>query len=148
MACVRRDAADAAQESFIRLHRNLAQYDPRRPLKPYLLTIVANCSRTLLSRRARWVEPATHDEPFAEVVDPAAPPAESIARGERSLAIHAMIDALPQTLREVCALFYFGGCSCREVGDMLAMSETAVKVALHRARKRLLSQGIGDWKAI
>jgi hypothetical protein len=26
------------------------------------------------------------------------------------------------------------------------MSETAVKVALHRARQRLLAQGIGEWR--
>jgi RNA polymerase sigma-70 factor (ECF subfamily) len=140
------DAADAAQEAFIRLHRHLAQVDPRRPLKPYLATIAANCARTLVARRGRWPELPDAAEWLETLPDPAAGAPQRLAEGERRVAIHDLIGRLPQTLREVCTLFYLGGCNCQQVAASLEMSETAVKVALHRARQRLLAQGIGEWR--
>ncbi len=142
MACTfaitrnRADAADAAQEAFIRFHRNLAQFDPRRPLKPYLLRIAANCSKSLVAKRIRDAErhleapaPDTHATPEAEML-----------RGERKADVRRQVMALPETQREVTSLFYLAECSCREVAEILEMTESAVKVALHRARQRLYQQ--------
>ena len=131
------DAEDAAQEAFIRFHRNMTQFDPRRPLKPYLLRIAANCSRTLVSRRVR----VARREEAAGRERRAVPDArgERLAE-ERFERLRTHVAALPGTLREVTSLFYFAECSCREVAHVLAMTENAVKVALHRARKRLQAE--------
>ncbi len=125
------DAKDAAQEAFIRLYRHLAQVDPRRPLKPYLMRITVNCSRTITAARHGW-EPL---EETSEIVPPS-----DVTEPERHAAVRELVQRLPQTLREVCALFYFAEHSCREVAEILQMNETAVKVALHRARKKLLNE--------
>jgi RNA polymerase sigma-70 factor (ECF subfamily) len=127
------DAKDAAQEAFIRLYRHLAQFDPRRPLKPYLMRIAVNCSRNITGTRRPW-EPL---EETSEIVAPA-----DATEPERHAAVRELVERLPQTLREVCALFYFAEHSCKEVAEILQMSESAVKVALHRARKKLLN----DWR--
>ena len=132
------DAADVAQETFIRFHRSLAQYDPRRPLRPYLLRIAANCGRNALAARARRA--ADGAEAIEALPDQAAGPAQSLVRDERRRLIRQLVDRLPATLREVTSLFYLADCSCREVADVLEMTETAVKVALHRARRRLLTE--------
>jgi len=128
------DAEDAAQEAFIRFHRHMKQFDPRRPLKPYLLRIAANCSRDLVSRRIRV---ARREEAAGREMR-----AVPNARGERLAEerferLRRHVAELPGTLREVTSLFYFADCSCREVAHVLAMTENAVKVALHRARRRL-----------
>jgi RNA polymerase sigma factor (sigma-70 family) len=132
------DAADVAQETFIRFHRSLAQYDPRRPLRPYLLRIAANCSRNALAARARRAAECV--EGLEALPDQAAGPAQSLVRAERRRQVRQLVDRLPATLREVTSLFYLAECSCREVAEALAMTETAVKVALHRARRRLLTE--------
>ena len=44
------DAQDAAQETFIRFHKHIQQFDTSRPLKPWLLTIAMNCSRSLVKK--------------------------------------------------------------------------------------------------
>jgi len=124
------DAKDIAQEAFLRLYRHLAQVDPRRPLKPYLMRITVNCSRNLLAVRENW-------EPLGETPAPSAP--SDASASERAAAVRELVQRLPQTLREVCTLFYFAGHSCREIAEILRMSEPAVKVALHRARKKLLA---------
>ncbi len=126
------DAGDVAQETFIRFYRYIHQYDPERPLKPYLLRIAANCSRSLLaSRRVSEFDRSGAGEAAAPS------PEQAILHRERRIAVRESIDRLPPVLRRVCRLFYLADCSCRETGEILGMSEGAVKVALHRARRKL-----------
>jgi RNA polymerase sigma-70 factor (ECF subfamily) len=131
------DAADVAQEVFIRLHRHLAQVDPRRPLAPYLLRITVNRARDVLRQRRRHDE--VGDDLLAAHPDRRPDPGESLMASELARRVRALVAELPLSMREVCSLFYLSECSCAEVASILGMSESAVKVALHRARKRLLS---------
>ena len=142
------DAADAAQEAFIRLHRHLEQFDVRRPLKPYLLRIAANCSRNVLARRTRQAEITQVGANEHATAAPVHSPRAKVIQHERHEAVRQMINGLPRTLREVCSLFYLAECSCKEVGAILGMGESAVKVALHRARRRLLQHGIAELRAV
>ena len=49
----RQDAEDAAQETFVRVLKNLHRWDPEREFQPWLLTIAGNRCRTALSARKR-----------------------------------------------------------------------------------------------
>jgi len=138
------DAADAAQETFIRFHRRLDQFNPDRPLKPYLAKIAVNCARNTLAARRRN---AVLRERFIEMEQgrsQAGPDAVLLAQ-ERRASVRRQIAALPPVLRQVCSLFYLAECSCREISENLSMSETAVKVALHRARRRL-APALTQWR--
>lgn len=139
------DAADAAQETFLRLFRGLSQYNPKRPLRPYVMAIAVNCARAHLRWRRAHPE-APVDAP--EGVDAAAEadlPHEPLARGELVRAVKDALGGLPDMLREVCVLFYLEECSCRETATILNTSEGAVRIALHRARQRLLRGPLRDW---
>lgn len=143
------DAADVTQETFIRFHRNASQFDRNRHLKPYLVTIAMNCARNVLRSRNRLaMVDAQTDATVADIPDTRPPPEHEMARGERHGAIRELINSLPQRLREVCSLFYLGERSCAEIANILEMSESAVKVALHRARKRLAESGIREWRTV
>ncbi len=140
------DAADASQETFIRFHRNLAQYDPSRPLKPYLLTIAVNCARNVVRKRRRLRFVDEEHAGLQHVSDQRPTPKHEAVRAERLQAVREFIDGLPVRMREVCCLFYLAEKSCREIAGIKRMSETAVKVTLHRARKKLLNSGIREWR--
>jgi RNA polymerase sigma-70 factor (ECF subfamily) len=144
------DAADVCQETFIRFHRNLDQCDSRRPLKPYLLTMACNCARNFRRDRDRSRQEMAGEEAAAavqRVADCRPGPARQAMIGEKRAAVQRLVARLPETLRDVCSLFYLSGRDCREVAGLLSMSEAAVKVALHRARKRLLESGAREWRA-
>lgn len=144
----RTDGADAAQEAFIRFFRNLAQFDPRRPVRPYLLKIAGNCARDLMRSRRRLREHPEGVDVLDHVADGRSGPVRRIVRGERRQAVRDLVAGLPETLREVCSLFYLAECSCREVAEILEMSESAVKVALHRARRKLQHSGAAEWRTV
>lgn len=49
----RADAEDVAQETFMRVHKSLSQYDERTPFRTWLFSILVNRCRTALSQRIR-----------------------------------------------------------------------------------------------
>ncbi len=140
------DAADIVQDAFIRFFKNIDFFDPTRPLKPYLVKIGVNAARDFLRRqrrRAVWQS----NEPLPEAIAGTDPgPDRQAARGERSHAIRKLLGGLPETMRRVCVMFYLGEATCRQIAGDLGMTETAVKVNLHRARKKLLTLGIAEWR--
>jgi len=74
-------------------------------------------------------------------------PGKEMSRQEKHLAIREMVTQLPDSLREICSLFYLAQCSCKDISSILNISESNVKVGLHRARKKLLENGIGQWRS-
>ena len=141
----REDAADAAQETFVRLYRHLDQFDLERPLKPYLMTIAVNCARNI--RRKHRPERSTDDDEtmVGVMTDDSPGPEHALLSRERRRIVRDVIDALPAMLRDVCVLFYLNGCSCRETAGILRTSEGAVRVALHRAREKLQQSPLREW---
>jgi RNA polymerase sigma-70 factor, ECF subfamily len=141
----RTDAADAVQETFLCLYRNLEHVDPERPLRPYLMTIAVNCARSQL-RRQRHGRQAERDEAVIQALpDPRPAVEQAHLRHERRQLIRTALADLPAMLRDACILFYLQGYSCQETAGILKTSQGAIKVALHRARERLLAGPLKEW---
>jgi RNA polymerase sigma-70 factor (ECF subfamily) len=126
----REDAEDVAQEVFLRAFRSLAQWDPGRPLKPWLLTIAANRCRTALQLRSRRPVPA-------EFVDLAAD--ESAANDEGDLAeeLQRALESVRDEYRMCFVLFHQQELSVAEIGQVLDCPVGTVKTWLHRARREI-----------
>ena len=140
------DAQDAAQETFIRFHKHIQQFDTSRSLKPWLLTIAMNCSRSLVKKAVinkKLKESAELEEACVKEM-----PGKELSRQEKHQAIREMVTQLPDSLREICSLFYLAQCTCKEIAGILNTSENSVKVGLYRARKKLLENGIGQWRSV
>jgi RNA polymerase sigma-70 factor (ECF subfamily) len=140
------DAADVTQETFIRFHKHLKQFDRHRELKPYLMTIAANTAKTWLAKQASRREVREPDAVIDRVADHRPAPGIDVAQRERRQVVRTFLDKLPETMRRICVMFYLGEQSCRDVAAALGMTENAVKVNLHRARKRLMHSGLAAWR--
>ncbi len=139
------DAEDAAQEAFINFYRHIDQYDTSRPLKPWLLTIGMNCSRNIIRKNQRLRTVSEHELQRKASREESA--MAGLDKSEKHSAIRRLVAQLPRTMREVCSLFYLAQCTCKEIADILNLSESNVKVNLHRSRKRLLENGIAQWRS-
>ena len=140
------EAAELAQESFVRLYQQRARYRAGAPFAPWLLTIAANLAR---NRRRWWHRHPTLSLEAAattdarggavswEPVDPAAGPAEQSLAAERAALVRRAVAALPHELREVVVLAEFEARPQAEVGEILGCSPKAVEMRLYRARARL-----------
>ncbi len=138
-------AADAAQESLVRVWKALPRYDRRASLSTWIYTITRNRCLTAIERRRQtdsMSDPAV--EQAVEAAQVSAP-----EHGQDHLKVlRELVEALPERYRSAMTLFYYEEKSVGEVAVMLGLPEGTVKTNLHRARAMLLEQvralGLGD----
>lgn len=135
------DAAEIVQQTFLQVHRARHDYDPERPLRPWLMTIACNLKREYFRRRRRRPEAALDIDPPATGRQPDEMPGAEAERLRRAL------DGLPEGQREVIALHWFEERGFSEVATLLGLTVSAVKVRAHRGYRtlrRLLEDTAGD----
>jgi RNA polymerase sigma-70 factor (ECF subfamily) len=128
-------AEDVTQEVCIGVLGALSRYrDEGRPFEAFVYRIAAN--KVADAQRAMYRTP----EPIAEVPDrpETGPGPEALAeKAEDATWVRALLEQLPDHLRELLVLRVVVGMSAKETGRALQMSEGAVRVAQHRAMQRL-----------
>jgi len=126
----REDAEDVAQEVFLRAHRNLAQWDSTRPLKPWLLAIAANRCRTWLLTRKRRDLPAEYAENVAG-------PSAGWARLDLAEELQLALDVLREEYRLCFVLYHLNDLNLTEIASIVGSPEGTIKTWLRRARQEL-----------
>ena len=126
----REDAADMAQEAFIRAYEKLAQYRPERPFRSWLLRICANRTKNLFRSRMRRRNLEEKHTELAATEDPG-PDSEHQALEEA-------LRKLPPALGAPLRLKFIEGYSYEEVADVLKIGVSAAKMRALRAKKMLV----------
>lgn len=132
-------AADVVQETFLRAWRGLGRFRGDSSLSTWLHRITVNTALTARKRAARDTgQPLDAVEEV--VVAEATPYVDPERRGEmldlRRRLEHAL-DRLPTGQRVVVVLKDVEGWSHTEIADRLGITESAAKVRLHRAHRKL-----------
>jgi len=138
------DAADVAQETFVRVYQHRAKFDSRQRFSTWLYSIATNLSRDRLRWRSRHPNvslDAQDDQAGATLLqylaDPQATPEENLERIERAEAVQKAVAALPEELRIPLILVEYEDRSQAEIASILKCSGKAVEMRLYRARQRL-----------
>jgi RNA polymerase sigma factor (sigma-70 family) len=131
------DAEEAAQDAFVKAYRALGRFREGAPLRPWLLTIVANEARNRVraaGRRERLVlRVAEERRPGGAVPSPEAALLDSEQREE----LLAAIERLPRPAREAIACRYLLELSEEETAAALDCPRGTVKSRVSRALDRL-----------
>jgi len=126
-------AEDAAQKAWLSAYKNLAAFEGRAQFTTWLLRITVNqASKDLRSRHShmKLLEAPQRD------TTPETPEAEA-ARARLRGILESAIDSLPDPLRVVLVLRDVEELSGPETAEVLELSDEAVRVRLHRARRQL-----------
>lgn len=139
------EAEDAAQETAIKVYRNLQLFRGDSTFRTWVLSIARNEGlgrlRKTESRREDSLDALTDGE--AGDFTPAVltswreVPAEALERQELGKLLRSAIDGLPEIYRNVVLLRDIEEMDVRETAAALGITEGAVKVRLHRARALL-----------
>ena len=136
------EAEDALQEGFIQACAHIDDFEGRSSLGTWLHRIVRNAALGRLRRKSLGTVPlAANDVPTSGVqevlVDRAEGPSDAVLARERGEVLERAIVALPDSLRAAFVLRDVEGMSTKESAAALGITESAVKVRLHRARLAL-----------
>jgi RNA polymerase sigma-70 factor (ECF subfamily) len=128
-------ADDAAQEVLLAVLHALPRYrDEGRPFEAFVFGIAAHKVADLQRAAFRTAIP-TDDVPDTTDLN-LTPEERAVQAGEIDQA-YALLDRLPENLRELLVLRVAVGLSAEETGRALGMTPGAVRVAQHRALTRL-----------
>ena len=144
------EADEAVQDAFVKVFSHIGSYREAWPFEVWFTRILINgCldRRKARVRRDRWIVPADdvtlagHDRRVLasghqHTSMQADPEARLLAR-ERQARMTAAIDRLEGRQRTVFMLCHYGDCTPREVGAMIGLNESTVRVHLFRAARKL-----------
>ncbi len=134
------DATDVVQEAYIRAFRGLRRFRGDAQFSTWMYRITANCAATHLSKRNKHRHDTIDEDTVVVDARVEADPERVADLGSVRDRISQAVEALPPKLRAAVVLRDVYGLSTREVAEQLGLTEAAVKVRLHRARKRLRSE--------
>ena len=134
------DARDVVQEAYLRAYRGLKKFRGDAQFSTWMYRITANCAATALGKRRRERhDPLADDAPLADERPEADPQALADASSLRDRVSDALSD-LPPKLRAVVVLRDIYDLPHDAIAAELGISESAAKVRLHRARRKLREQ--------
>jgi RNA polymerase sigma-70 factor, ECF subfamily len=126
--CGPEDVEDIVQETLLAVHLKRHTWDAGEPLEPWVRAIARHKLVDMLRRRG-FHQHVPIDDYFDRL---AAEPDTSTDTATKDL-----LAILTPAARQIVEGMSMEGCSAREVGERLGMSEGAVRVGLHRALRRL-----------
>ena len=132
------DAEDLTQEVFVSAFRNIGGFRAESAFGTWLYRIAANRCKAELRKRSPALR--SFDEVDGDQRTPVATtqnPEDHLVRKELSDRVEAAVGALPEGLRLLFVLGTLEGMRYREISEIAGCSEDAVKMRIHRARKRV-----------
>jgi RNA polymerase sigma-70 factor (ECF subfamily) len=128
----RQDAEDAAQETFVRVLKNLHRWDATRDFLPWLLAIAGNRCRTALAVRRR--RPAM--DCAVELVADDAPDRRAADQLAEEVAL--VMKSLRPEYAQAFTLFHEQELSYDEIAQAMDVPLGTIKTWVHRARRELI----------
>lgn len=129
------DAHDAVQETLVKAFRHIKEFDPERPLKPWLCRICSNCCVDLVRNRRHDSDPLEQHEYMLE------DKSESLEhRASGSIVqsqVLAAIGRLPEHYARIIMMRHFQHKDVIEIATELDKPEGTIKSWLFRARALL-----------
>lgn len=124
---------DLLQEVLISIHKARHTYDGNRPFKPWAYAIAKFRLQDHL--RAHYSDQLRHAIDFDELEENLHTPVTETELSYES--ISGEVQKLPEKQAAILQLMHQQGLTAKEVAEKIGMSESAVKVAAHRAYKVL-----------
>ena len=125
------EAEDVVQEIMIKVWNKREEWDNWSSIEAMCMTMTRNMSidRTR-SKHRRVGQFPEHFDPPVESADPE----QTAASSDMMQHIQMLIDQLPDIQRSIIQLRDVEGYSYKEIGEMLGLTMSQVKIGVHRAR--------------
>ena len=144
------DAADLAQECFVRIYQNRHRFDPKQKFTTWMFQIAANLAKDRVRWRSRHPEANTDaDESFvAERPSQAATPDADLLQKEMGEAVRQAIGKLPEDLRLPLIFSQYENRPHSEIAEIIGCTSKAVETRIYRAKQLLRKDLEGFFKNV
>jgi len=127
------DADDLWQETMIRIANALPEFEGRSSVKNWAFRIATRVAIDFLRKSKKSVLTELDDDAECSDVDEE----DRLVLDEMNSCVREVIDKLPADYRAATVLFNLHGKSVAEIAEILDISESLVKVRVHRGKALL-----------
>ncbi len=131
------DAADIAQESFLKAYRNLQNLKNPNKFAQWLMRIATNECYSWIRRRQDKLMKVEEELLCKSALRHPPAPDEVLIKRELYQRIMAAIAALPELEQKVIQMYYLEGHSYKEIQEELSITKGTLGRRLHQARAKL-----------
>ncbi len=144
------DAADLAQECFVRIYQNRHRFDPKQRFTTWMFQIAANLAKDRVRWRSRHPEMNTDaDENFvAERHSQATAPDADLLKKEMREVVRQAISKLPEDLRLPLIFSQYENRPHSEIAEIVGCTPKAVETRIYRAKQLLRKDLEGFFKNV
>ncbi|MFY0629165.1 MAG: sigma-70 family RNA polymerase sigma factor [Flavobacteriaceae bacterium] len=135
----REEAEEISQDSFIKAFKSLQSFKGDSKFSTWLYKITYNNCMDRVKKIARKYNTDAIDEVVENKIKATEDTMQMIERKERAILMNECMEELPEDERSILWLFYYKELSLKEIIEVTSLSQTNLKVKLHRARKKLLA---------
>ena len=129
------EAEDLTQDIFLKIHRSLPSFDPKRSLRAWVFAIAMNRIRDHWRSR-RTLRETDHDDDGTASIDSERPDSE-LERQERDDEVMRAVYRLPFGMRLVFLLRIYDGLTFETIAKILKLTPAAARKRYSRALKLL-----------
>lgn len=130
------DAEEVLQDCFLKAYNSLNSFKGESKFSTWFYRIVYNTAVTKLSSKKRKIElEMTSIEEHFNLVGEY--DSGNFEKAELTTLLHNAIERLPERHSAVLSLFYLNEMTCEEIGEVMEISVSNVKVLLYRSRNAL-----------
>ncbi len=133
----KQDAEDIVQNAFVRAYNSLNSYRSKSKFSTWFYRIVYNTAISQITKFQSKVEQDTLGKVENELSSLESIPSLPIEQQEQSDIITLAIDQLPKDEAVILTLYYLEEHSIKEVAKIMSLTESNIKVKLHRARQKM-----------
>ena len=130
----RAEAEDVVQDTLLKVWEQRSQWEQINSLEAFAIAICRNRALDVLKRAGRNTK--SLDE-VDDVHSPMPNVQSSMEAREQLSLVRSLMDSLPELQRTIMLLRDIEGKTYQEIAQTLDISETQVKVYLHRARTKI-----------
>tara|TARA_R100000306_G_scaffold62269_1_gene68033 strand:- start:7029 stop:7550 length:522 start_codon:yes stop_codon:yes gene_type:complete len=129
------DADDVLQNTFIKVYKNLHNFNGESQIYTWLYRIATNESLTFIKKRKRTTQVGSEELQESLVANLTSDP--YFNGDEAQLTLQKAIDTLPAKQKQVFVMKYFDELQYNEISEILDTSEGALKASYHHAVKKI-----------
>jgi len=133
----REDAEEVVQDAFFKVFRFINQYKDDSKFTSWLYKIVYNTSLTKIKKKKLPTSELSNELEEEATALSESEAWVSLARNDREKYLKEAIDKLSKEDSLVVTLYYLAENSIPEISEITGWKNSAIKVKLHRARKKL-----------
>lgn len=134
------DAEELTQDAFLKVFQSIGQFEQRSKFSTWLYKIIYNAAISSIRKKrieSTLLEPMIienySDEEIFENLD-------QLDDDDQKALVESLMKKLNPEEGALITLYYMEDCSTQEIAEIMGLTQSNVKVKLHRIRKQMLTE--------